>query len=75
MKLILRVPRVASYSPGLSLQRALFESIVERKLRWRRLTEGRGITRPDREVRTVPTAGERLKSTLSNHPNGAPRSL
>jgi hypothetical protein len=55
------------------LQRTRFESIAERKLRRRQLTEdgnveisGRDLPTKD-QVETVPIAGERLKSTLCGH--------
>jgi hypothetical protein len=54
------------------LQRTRFESIAERKLRRRQLTEDGNVEISERDVRrvsvrTLPTAEERLKSTQSRH--------
>jgi hypothetical protein len=54
------------------LQRTRFESIAERKLRWRQLTEDGYVEISGRDLRkaqveTVPTGEERLKPTLSGH--------
>jgi hypothetical protein len=53
------------------LQRTRFERIAERKLRRRQLTEDENVEISGRNLQvsvgTMPTAEERLKSTLSGH--------
>jgi glyoxylase-like metal-dependent hydrolase (beta-lactamase superfamily II) len=58
--LVRRLP-YPSYLPGLLLQRTLFGSIVERKLRWRQLTEDDGTVSENGTERLAPGLAAQLR--------------